>query len=445
MPSQLPEPFQPVRRSVRLDTLVRLRWLAVIGQTAAVLVVHYVLDFTLPLGDCLIVIALSASLNVALRLIFRMSYRLEPGRATSLLGFDIAQLAALLFLTGGLQNPFAFMFLGPALISATALPPRMTLRLGLFTAFCATVLVFVHLPLPWASDDPLELPPIYMLGVWLSLLLALSFIGAYAWQIAEEARLLAEALASTELVLAREQHLSQLDGLAAAAAHELGTPLSTIAVVAKELERAIKPDSPHAADVTLLREQAQRCREILGKLTELSTRSGPFDRMKLSALIEEVVSPHRNFGVTIDVALPPDRSAEPIGAHNPAILYGLGNLLENAVDFAKGLVEVKAHWSTDEVTVAISDDGPGFSSEVMDRIGEPYVTTRGDRTQMEGEVTGLGLGFFIAKTLLERSGATLAFTNRAVPDSGAVIRVTWPRADFERALPGWQGEPSWNP
>jgi len=445
MPPQLSEPFQPVRRSVRLDTLVRLRWLAVIGQSAAVLVVHYVLDFTLPLGACMFVIALSAGLNVALRLVFRMATRLQPDRATWLLAFDIAQLAALLFLTGGLENPFAFMFLGPVLISATALPPHMTLRLGLFTAFCATVLVFVHMPLPWASDDPLELPPIYMLGVWLSLLLALGFIGAYAWQIAEEARLLADALASTELVLAREQHLSQLDGLAAAAAHELGTPLSTIAVVARELERAIEPDSPHTAAVRLLREQAQRCREILGKLTELSTRSGPFDRMKLSALIEEVVAPHRNFGVTIDVVLPPDRSREPIGAHNPAILYGLGNLVENAVDFAKSRVEVAAQWSDTDVTATIRDDGPGFSAEIMDRIGEPYVTTRGHRTQVEGEVAGLGLGFFIAKTLLERSGADLVFTNRGAPDSGAVVRVSWPRADFERPPPGWGAEPSWNP
>jgi two-component system, sensor histidine kinase RegB len=445
MPSELPEPFQPVRRSVRLDTLVRLRWLVVIGQTATVLVVHFVLDFTLPLGDCMIVIALSACLNVALRLVFRMPHRLEPDRAAWLLAFDIAQLAALLFLTGGLQNPFVFLFLGPVLISVTALPPRMTLRLGLFTACCVTFLVFVHLPLPWASDDPLELPPIYMLGVWLSLLLALGFIGAYAWQIADEARQLADALAATELVLAREQHLSQLDGLAAAAAHELGTPLSTITVVAKELERALEADSPHASDVRLLREQAQRCREILGKLTELSTRSGPFDRMKLSALIEEVVSPHRNFGVTIDVVLPPDRSAEPIGAHNPAILYGLGNLVENAVDFAKSRVEVTARWSADNVTVTISDDGPGFSAEIMDRIGEPYITTRGGDTQVEGEVTGLGLGFFIAKTLLERSGASLVFVNRTAPESGAIIRVSWPRADFERPSPGWPGEPSWNP
>ncbi len=441
MPVDIHEQLQNGRRNVRLDTLVRLRWLAVIGQTAAVLVVHYVLDYNLPLGPCLTVIALSAWLNVALRLRYRMTHRLEPDFAAWLLAFDIAQLAALLFLTGGLQNPFAFLFLGPVLISATALPPRMTLLLGIFTAGCVTLLVFFHEPLPWASDDALVLPPTYMLGIWLALLLGLGFIGAYAWQIAEEARLLAHALAATELVLAREQHLSQLDGLAAAAAHELGTPLSTIVLVVKELERALEPGSPHAEDVRLLREQAQRCREILGKLTELSTASGPFDRLKLTALIEEVVSPHRNFGVAIDVVVPPDRAAEPVGAHNPAIVYGLGNLVENAVDFAKARVEVAARWTDQDVAVTISDDGPGFSPEVMDRIGEPYVTSRGPGgAAIDGESTGLGLGFFIAKTLLERSGAALTFVNRTAPASGAVVRVRWGREDFERSSPVWPAE-----
>jgi two-component system sensor histidine kinase RegB len=222
--------------------------------------------------------------------------------------------------------------------------------------------------------------------------------------------------------------------LAAAAAHELGTPLSTISVIAKELERAIEPGSPHADDIRLLGEQSQRCRAILSKLTELSSGE-PFDRMPLPALIEEVVAPHRNFGVTIDVALAPQQPA-PVGARNPAILYGLGNLLENAVDFAQERVEVTADWTGDSVAVTISDDGPGFAPEIMDRIGEPYVkSSRRRRMNAGGESTGLGLGFFIAKTLLERSGATLNFENRQFPDRGAVVTVNWLRENFER-LPG---------
>ena len=422
-------------RNVRLDTLVRLRWLAIIGQSTAVLVVYYGFDFDLPIYACLAAITFASWLNVALRLRFHMTQRLEPDRAAWLLAFDIAELAVLLFLTGGLQNPFAFMFLGPVLLSATALPPRFTLMLGGFAVACATVLVFVHYPLPWDSEDPLQLPPIYMMGVWMCILLAIGFIGVYAWQITEESRQLSDALAATELVLAREQHLSQLDGLAAAAAHELGTPLSTISVIARELERAIAADAPHGDDVRLLREQAKRCRDILAKLTELSAGGEPFDRMRLTALIEEVVAPHRNFGVTIDVITPSDRAAEPVGARNPAILYGLGNLLENAIDFAHDRVLVDAKWDEDSVAVTISDDGPGFAPEILTRIGEPYVTSRRHHLNDTGEEPkGLGLGFFIAKTLLERSGATLSFENRAIPERGAVVGLHWSRSDFERPL-----------
>ena len=424
-------------RNVRLDTLVRLRWLAVFGQLAAVLVVYLGLEFEVPIWPCLAVIALPALLNIVLRVGFHETQWLEPDRAAWLLGFDVAQLAALLYLTGGLENPFSFLLLGPVLISATALPPRMTLLIGVFAMLCATALVFFHFQLPWDSEDQLELPEIYMVAVWLSILLAIGYIGVYTWQVAEEARQLSDALAATELVLAREQHLSQLDGLAAAAAHELGTPLSTITVVAREIERSLDPKSPHSEDVKLLREQAQRCREILSKITELPTGE-PFDRLPLSALIEEVVAPHRNFGVSLGVTLPPDRSTEPLAARNPAIRYGLGNLIENAVDFAHQRVEIFAQWTPDEVSIIISDDGPGFAPEVEDRIGAPYVTHR--RPEVRGpdggqdQGFGLGLGFFIAKTLLERSGAKLSLTNQAPPLHGATVTVRWTRADFERPL-----------
>ncbi len=423
------------QRNVRLDTLVRLRWLAIIGQTTAVLVVYTGFDFDLPIWACLAVIAFSAWLNVALRLRFHQTQRLEPDRAAWLLAFDIAELAVLLFLTGGLQNPFAYLFLAPVLLSATALPPRFTLMLGLFAVACATVLVFVHYPLPWDGNKPLQLPPIFMMGVWLSILLAMGFIGVYAWQITEESRQLTDALAATELVLAREQHLSQLDGLAAAAAHELGTPLSTISVIAKELQNAISADAPHGDDVRLLREQANRCRDILAKITELSSGGEPFDRTPLTALIEEVVAPHRDFGVVIDVNGLRSGGAEPVGARNPAILYGLGNLVENAVDFAREQVVVGTQWNAEAIDVVISDDGPGFSPEILDRIGEPYVTTRRRMPNDSGdEPTGLGLGFFIAKTLLERSGATVSFENRSFPERGAVIKLRWRRSEFERPL-----------
>src|SRR5215210_126885 len=417
-------------RTVRLKTLVALRWLAVIGQAISVLVVHYALEFELPLATCLTVIAISAWLNVAMSMHFRNVQRLAPAPVAWLLAYDIAQLTVLTMLTGGLENPFALLILAPVLIAAISLPLRYTLPLGAFAVACSTMIAFYFWPLPWSTEQTMVFPPLYIFATWTANLVAIVFIGTYAWQVAEEGRLMADALTATELVLAREQHLTQLDGLAAAAAHELGTPLSTIAVVAKELQHALGPDSPHAEDVKLLREQTQRCREILGKLSALPSSWAPFERMKLSALIEEVAAPHRNFGIAIDVVLPQDRVGEPVVARSPAVLYGLGNLTENAVDFAKERVEIAVRWSEQDVAVTISDDGPGFPPEIIRRIGEPYVTSR-RRPVGESEESGLGLGFFIAKTLLERSGATLAFLNRQAPEQGAVVHVRWARVDFE--------------
>jgi two-component system sensor histidine kinase RegB len=420
---------------VRLDTLLRLRWFAVLGQVAAVLVVHFGLEFELPLLACLAVLMVSALLNVVLRIRMQGTQWLEPGRAAYLLGFDVAILAALLYLTGGLENPFSFLLLGPVLISATVLPPRMTLLVGIFSVICATILVFVHYKLPWDSESSLELPEAYVVAVWLSILLAIGYIGVYTWQVAEEARQLSDALAATELALAREQHLSQLDGLAAAAAHELGTPLATMTVVVREMERVLDTGSPFADDIKLLRQQAQRCRDILSKITQLPT-GNPFDRVPISGLIEDAVAPHRNFGVAIGVTLQNDRSTEPIATRNPAISYGLGNLIENAVDFANRRVEITARWTADEVVIVVSDDGPGFAPEIVDRIGAPFVTHRQSNSRGsdgdDGGNFGLGLGFFIAKTLLERSGAALSLTNRAPPLHGATLNIRWGRSDFER-------------
>ncbi len=421
-------------RHIRLDTLVRLRWLAVLGQTAAVLVVYDGFDFEVPFWACLGVIAIYASVNVALRLRFRWNQRLEPHQAARLLALDIIELAVLLYLTGGLQNPFSFLLAGPVLISAAALPKRMTLILGGLVFICATILVRFYYPLPWPEEEPLEIPRLYMIGVWLSLVLAIGYISIYAWQITEESRQLSDALAATELVLAREHYLTQLDGLAAAAAHELGTPLSTILVVARELEREVEPDSRFADDIRLLREQAQRCRVILGKLTELPAPGEPFERMKLSALIEEVVAPNRGAGVAIEVEIARDDPNEPVGARNPAVLYGLGNILENAVDFARERVEVKATWTDEDVMVEVNDDGSGFPPEIIDRMGEPYVTSERGRRMRGREMPGLGLGFFIAKTLLARSGAKISLKNKQFPQRGAIVRVRWNRVDFERPL-----------
>jgi two-component system sensor histidine kinase RegB len=425
--------FRHPRRYVRLDTILRLRWLAALGQLAAIFIVVQGLEFDLPIVPCIAIICLSALLNLVLQMAFDPMQRLEPAYAAALLALNIAELAGLLFFTGGLQNPFSFLFLAPVLISATALPTRLTIALGVFAAACATALGFYHMPLPWDGDDPLVLPPIYLFGVWLSILLAIGVTSLYAFQVTEEARKLSDALAATELVLTREQHLTQIDGLAAAAAHELGTPLSTIFLISRELEKSTSGNGQLADDLRTLREQAQRCRDILAKITQLSSSGAPFDRMPLSTLIEETVAPHRDFGIAIKVRIAVAGASEPVGMRNPAILYGVGNILENAVDFARDTVEVNAWWNADTVEIVISDDGPGIAPDMLKRIGEPYLSRRRSADEAPGEHTGLGLGVFIARTLLERTGAKVSFTNRTFPDHGAVVQIAWPRDRFEAA------------
>src|SRR3978361_1865861 len=270
--------FRNPHRYVRLDTILRLRGLAVLGQLAAIFIVAQGLAFDVPVIPCLTIVGLSALLNLVLQIAFNPMRRLEPAYAAALLALNIAELAGLLFFTGGLQNPFSFLFLAPVLVSPPALPIRLTIALGVLAVACASALLFFYLPLPWDSDEPLILPPIYLFGVWLSIVVAIGVTSLYAFQVTEEARKLSDALAATELVLTREQHLTQLDGLAAAAAHELGTPLSTIVLISRELERSLADSGPFAADIKTLREQAQRCRDILSKITTPSARRATFDR-----------------------------------------------------------------------------------------------------------------------------------------------------------------------
>ncbi len=418
---------------LRVDTLVRLRWLAIAGQTVALLVTHYVIGFTLPVGFCFVVIAASVWLNIGLRVRYPISHRLADGPAFALLTFDVLQLSALLYLTGGLQNPFAILFLAPIMASAVSLPPRWTWALMVVMVAAATGLAFWHLKLPWLPGAQLSLPIVYVAGIWIAVVLGAGFIAVYASRVAGEARQLSDALSAAERVLAREQHLTQLDGLAAAAAHELGTPLSTIALTIKELMRAAPADARLSEDIHLIAQEVQRCRAILSKLTALGREGdGLLDVMSLSHLLEEVVAPHRNFGSRILVSCT-GPGAEPVGARNPAILYGLGNLVENAVDFAAAEVRVAAVWSASEVRIGIEDDGSGFAPEILARLGEPYVTTRGrQRDGGRDDEFGLGLGLFIAKTLLERSAGRVRTENRAPPETGARVSVAWLRETFER-------------
>ena len=420
-------------RLLRVDTLVRLRWLAVVGQSMAVLVVFFGLDYSLPFAQCLIVIASSAVVNLTLRIRFPAGHRLDEQAATLLLSFDVAQFCALLFFTGGLENPFAMMILAPALIAATVLPPARAAFLGLQVVIFASLLVWWHYPMPWVAGEALNLPFLYVAGVWLSVVIATAFIGVYAWRVAEEGRQLARALTATELILVREQHLSQLDGLAAAAAHELGTPLATIALVAKELSRSLPTDAAAAEDFKLLREQVERCRNILSRLTSFKNEERDFfEKVTVRQLLAEISETLSSFDVKIDLVAQ-GNGPEPVMMRNPGVTYGITNILDNAVDFAEDKVTVTVAWSAEEVQVEIRDDGQGYSPEVLLRLGEPYVTSRARNQQPGAEGSGgMGLGLFIAKTLIERSGAKLSFANAILPATGAVVRFAWPRGALER-------------
>lgn len=430
----LAETLETGHPRLRLDTLTRLRWLAIAGQSAAILFVAFVLKFPTPLVETAAIILAATVLNVVLSLVFLGNHRFDSRTSALLLGFDVLQLSALLFFTGGLQNPFALLFLAPVLISAAALEPRFTVLLGLAAIAMASVLAVYHRPLPWSGGQAPVMPGLYVAGIWVSVALGLIFIGVFAWRVADEARQMARALAATELVLAREQHLTALDGLAAAAAHQLGTPLATIAVVAREMQRNLPQASPLREDVDLLHQEARRCREILGKLASLGTDDGgPLGQHTLSEMLEEVVAPHRNFGIALTV-LTEGAGPEPGVPRNPGLIYGLGNLIENAVDFAVKAVTIRARWSASEVTLTIDDDGQGFPPDMLQRLGEPYMTSRAEHradAPRRHEGGGLGLGLFIAKTLLERSGARIAWGN--VPGgTGARIDIVWRRADFGR-------------
>jgi two-component system sensor histidine kinase RegB len=423
-------------RRLRVDTLVKLRWLALLGQASALIVTYFGLRFSLPLGPCLLVIAASAWLNIGLRLRFGRIDRLEDVPAAAMLAYDILQLTALLYLTGGIENPFSMLYLAPIMISAVSLSGRITLVLTLLMVGAVSALTFRHYPLPWFPGDQLHLPLIYDAGIWIAIVLGAAFIAIYASRVAIEARKLADALAATELVIAREQHLTQLDGLAAAAAHELGTPLATITLVVKDLQKQLPASDPLEEDLNLLAQETGRCRAILGTLTSLGGDTGDIlDEMSLGLLVEEVVGPHRDFGVRISI-VKNGRGAEPSCRRNPGILYGLGNFIENAIDFAASEVRILTRWDAAKVTILIEDNGPGFSPDVIGRVGEPYVTTKTDRRSKSEDGAGLGLGMFIAKTLLERSGATVKAENRAPPATGAAITISWERAAFERGVKG---------
>ncbi|BBK34593.1 two-component system sensor histidine kinase RegB [Stella humosa] len=412
---------------VNLRTLVAIRWLAVIGQAATLVFVQVSLGYPLPLATALLVVGASAAVNIVATLQRPAQTRLTDRDAAAYLAFDVFQLSGLLFLTGGLENPFAVLILAPVTVSATILSRPTTIGLCLFTLLAIVVLVFFRWPLPWPPPG-LELPPMYRFGVAAALALATVFIAAYTWQVTAEARRLTEALAATQMALAREQQLSAVGALAAAAAHELGSPLGTIAVVARELSRELPDKGPWREDLDLLESQVARCRDILAELAQRPERNSPFDGIALSLLVDLAAAPHLPAHIDFEIVRDgPDEPAEPIVPERPELRHALGNLLQNAFQFADSEVRATVGWDATEAWILVRDDGPGFRPEVLARIGEPYVSGR-DRPG-----GSMGLGIFIAETLLARTGAGLAVENAA--SGGAEVAIRWHRDRLEGLQP----------
>lgn len=424
---------------VRLQTLISLRWLGISGQTISLLMVYFGLGLAFPLWSCLGIVGASALLNVIAMRFAPHTTLLTPTSAVWQMGFDIVQVSTLLAFTGGIANPFLVLLLAPAIISATILPLQQTLALVGLTIFSITVIADFNFPLPTNGADILPPTPLYQTGLAIAVVIALLFIAGYAWRVAEEGRRMAEALTATQAVLHREQRLSSLGSLAAAAAHELGTPLGTIYLIAKDFKRACKDDEHLASEAQQLIEQATRCREILRRLSAGGEVKSEFtETTELKGLLEEIAAPLRSIGPVIHLDIHPLENTdaglkvkEPEVRRLPEIIYGLGNLLENATEFGRSLVHFEASYDEQYLIIEIEDDGPGFAPEILSKLGEPYISTRSSGTDQRiyaETKEGMGLGFFIAKTLLERTGASLEFSNIPEPDNGALIKVTWPRA-----------------
>jgi two-component system sensor histidine kinase RegB len=436
---------------VRLRTLSNLRWLAVAGQSAALFLVYFALGYSLPILYCAIAIAVSAALNVLLSVRYPPAHRLTNREATFYLAFDVLQLAALLYLTGGITNPFALMFVGPVVIAATTLNLGNVLILAGLAFVSASLIGVVHRPLPWPTGQALLLPELYQAGIWMALVIGIGFTSVYAWRIASESARMSAGLAATQLALSREHRLAALGALATAAAHELGTPLGTIAVVARELERALPENSTEIEDVRLLRDQAERCRAIIARLANPEeTMLGATARLPLGALLDDIAAPHRGEDLEIRITVSPPKGdgAVPQVWRAPELLHGLGNIIENAADFAHSLVAIHAGWDEQFLHISVTDDGPGFAPEIFEALGEPYITSRPGRHAL-GETDlgpiatldqheGMGLGFFIAKILLEQTGGLVKADN---PQSGgAQVSIRWPRGVIDGPQPPAQTE-----
>jgi two-component system sensor histidine kinase RegB len=379
----------------------------------------------LPLVPVLCAVAASAGLNAWLVLPRGYNRRLDERHAAQHLAFDVVQLALLLGLTGGLSNPFSLFLLAPVTVAAATLSARLVALLACLAVVALSAVGHWHAPLPWIAED-FDIPPLYYFGVWLALVLGVVSVSFFTWRMAEESRRIAAAFSQSRLALEREQRVAEVGALAAAVAHELNTPLATVCLIARDLASELR-ETAWRDDIDMLIGQAERCRVTLTHLTQRSAQGEAVEseRIAFPALVELAAAQHRRDGVLVlfDHHVKPGQPdiTAPWLPRSPAMLLGLGNLIQNAVQFAHTRVEIDTSWDECGLVVRIADDGPGFPPHILGAVGEPYLSGRDDFE----DGAHLGLGIFIATTLLTRTGARMAFAN--LSDGGAEIVVTWPR------------------
>lgn len=426
---------------IRLRTLILLRWVAIVGQLTAITVAQQTYHVQLEVALCYLAVGVSVVGNLGAIFLFPQNKRLTEFQNFLMVLFDLLQLAFLLYLTGGLNNPFALLLVGPVTISANVMSTRSTVVVGFVAIVLTTLLAEFHLPLRTDIGLVLQIPDILLFGNWAAIIIAIVFIGAYSHRVSSEARSMSEALSATYMALAREQKLTDLGGVVAAAAHELGTPLATIKLASSELIDELDDRPDLIEDAALIREQADRCRDILRDMGRAGKDDLHLRQAPLSTVVHEAAEPHIDRGKTVHFAEGPVLDGDvqqPSILRKPEIIHGLRNLIQNAVDFSRSNVWVEAKWTSDRIAVSIMDDGRGYPTHLMGRIGDPFVRRRRADTDQRArpEYEGMGLGLFIAKTLLERSGAELEFANGSDPYQhlsdnpdrrGAIVKVEWPR------------------
>ena len=406
--------------TLQKKTVVILRWIALIGQLITIYVVHFLLELNLPIILCSITIFCGGLTNIFIQFTFKKN-QLSNIESTILLFYDVIQLAVLIYLTGGVTNPFVIFLVVPAIVSSTLLNLTSTFFLSFITIITLVLLTFNYFPLPSEGNIHFHVPDYYLYSIPTSLIIVLIFLNYFGFRFGHEARKRSEALNRLESVLAKEQELDSIGHQAAAAAHSLGTPLSTITVIAKELKKEIKNNPKYSEDVDMILSEVKRCGDILKKLSRREIVDDIYvSNVALEDLLFEIKNSFEEISEkNIELYFDKKNKKTPI-KRSPELTYGIRNFVGNAVKFSKKNVFINLITNKDEIKIKITDDGPGFPNDVFQIIGEPYIASKIKKFKNK---SGLGLGTFIGKTLLERKKAIIEFSN--LEKGGASVEISW--------------------